>query len=80
MRARKDVYCEKPGPMTIAQGRRWWSVRRYGSCFQTGTQRLSEANYGGNELLRLGRLGEVRRVRAHIAPWEQRLHDRACCR
>ena len=35
------------------------------------TQRLSEANFTvANELLRLGRLGEVHTVRAHIAPWD----------
>jgi len=69
MRAGKDIYCEKPGSMTLAQGRAVAeTARRYGRVFQTGTQRLSEANFTvANELLRLGRLGEVRTVRAHIA-------------
>ena len=69
MRAGKDVYCEKPGAMTIAQGRAVaQTAQRYGRVFQTGTQRLSEANFTvANELLRLGRLGEVRKVYAHIA-------------
>jgi len=69
MRAGKDVYCEKPGSMTIAQGQAVVkTAQRYGRVFQTGTQRLSESNFTvANELLRLGRLGEVRKVYAHIA-------------
>ena len=78
MRAGKDVYCEKPGSMTIAQGQAVvQAARRYGRVFQTGTQRLSEANFTvANELLRLGRLGEVRTVRAHIAPWDSAYMNR----
>jgi predicted dehydrogenase len=79
MRAGKDVYCEKPGSMTIAQGQAVVeAARRYARVFQTGTQRLSEANFTvANELLRLGRLGEVRTVRAHIAPWDSAYMNRA---
>ena len=78
-RAGKDVYCEKPGSMTIAQGQAVVeAARRYARVFQTGTQRLSEANFTvANELLRLGRLGEVRTVRAHIAPWDSAYMNRA---
>jgi predicted dehydrogenase len=69
LRAGKDVYCEKPGSISLALGREVvQAAQRYGRVFQTGTQRLSEANFTvANELLRLGRLGEVRTVRAHIA-------------
>ena len=43
----------------------------YGRIYQTVTQRLSEANFTfANELLRLGRLGKIHTVRAHIAPWD----------
>ncbi len=79
MRAGKDVYCEKPGSMTIAQGQAVvQTAQRYGRVFQTGTQRLSEANFTvANELLRLGRLGEIRTVRAHIAPWDSAYMNRA---
>ena len=79
MSAGKDVYCEKPGSMTIAQGQAVVkTAQRYGRVFQTGTQRLSEANFTvANELLRLGRLGEVRTVRAHIAPWDSAYMNRA---
>jgi hypothetical protein len=72
MRAGKDVYSEKPSSMTIAEGQAVLdTATRYGRIYQTGTQRLSEANFCfANELLRTGRLGEVHTVRAHIAPWD----------
>ncbi|MGC9326170.1 MAG: Gfo/Idh/MocA family protein [Candidatus Hinthialibacter sp.] len=72
MRAGKDVYSEKPSSMTIAEGQAVVdTARRYCRIYQSGMQRLSEANFTfANELLRLGRLGEVRTVRAHIAPWD----------
>ncbi len=72
MRAGKDVYCEKPTSMTIAQGRAVVdTARRYGRIHQSGMQRLSEANFiFANELVRSGRLGKVHTVRAHIAPWD----------
>ena len=71
MRAGKDVYCEKPGCLAIAEGREVAeTARRFGRVFQTGAQRLSEPNFiVCNELLRLGRLGEVKKVRAHIVPY-----------
>ena len=72
MRAGKDVYSEKPSAMTIAEGRGVvGTAKRYRRIYQTGTQRLSEGNFTFcNEMLRLGRLGEVHTVRAHIAPWD----------
>jgi len=72
MRAGKDVYSEKPSSMTIAEGQAVVATaKRYGRVYQTGLQRLSEANFTfANELLRLGRLGQVHTVRAHIAPWD----------
>jgi hypothetical protein len=72
MRAGKDVYSEKPSCMTIAEGRAVVeTAKRYRRIYQTGTQRLSEGNFiFANELIRLGRLGKVHTVRAHIAPWD----------
>jgi hypothetical protein len=72
MRAGKDVYSEKPSCMTIAEGQ---AVRdtatRYGRVYQTGTQRLSEANHVfAIETARSGRLGKVHTAYAHIAPWD----------
>ena len=41
MRSGKDLYCEKPGTMTVAEGREVVeTARRYGRIFQTGAQRL----------------------------------------
>ena len=72
MRSGKDVYSEKPSCMTIAEGREVVETsRRYGRIYQTGVQRLSEANFVmAIELARSGRLGQVHTVRAHIAPWD----------
>lgn len=72
MRAGKDVYSEKPSSMTIAEGRAVVeTARRYGRVYQTGTQRLSEANHVfAIESARLGRLGQVHTAYAHIAPWD----------
>ncbi len=72
MRAGKDVFSEKPSCMTIAEGQAVVeTAKRYRRIYQTGTQRLSEGNFTFcNEMLRLGRLGEVHTVRAHIAPWD----------
>jgi predicted dehydrogenase len=72
MRAGKDVYSEKPSSMTIAEGRGVLeTAKRYGRVYQTGTQRLSEANHVyAMELARSGRLGHVHTAYAHIAPWD----------
>jgi len=72
MRAGKDVYTEKPSSMTIAEGRAVVkAAERYKRVYQTGTQRLSEANFVFCiEMARQGRLGKVHTTRAHIAPWD----------
>lgn len=68
MRAGKDVYCEKPGSLTIAEGQALVEAERlYGRVFQTGAQRASEANYIiAGELLRSGMLGEPKLIYAHL--------------
>jgi len=79
MRAGKDVYTEKPSSMTIAEGRAVVeTARRYARVYQTGTQRLSEANHVfAIEMARTGRLGKIHTAYAHIAPWDaaQMRHD-----
>ncbi|MEK7675905.1 MAG: Gfo/Idh/MocA family oxidoreductase [Verrucomicrobiota bacterium] len=72
MRSGKDVYSEKPSAMTIAEGQGVVdTAKRYGRVYQTGTQRLSEANFVfAIELARMGRLGKVHTTYAHIAPWD----------
>ena len=80
MQAGKDVYCEKPGTLTIAQGQALVeTARRHRRIFQSGIQRLSEGNFIiAGELLRLGRLGKVHTVYAHlwgIPSWPRRHLD-----
>jgi len=66
----KDVYCEKPGTMTVAEGQQLVKVaEETGRVFQTGAQRLSQPNFiYPTELARHGKLGEIRTVRAHLWP------------
>ena len=61
MRAGKDVYCEKPSCLTMAQGQMVVeTARNYGRVYQTGTQRLSEAcHVFAIEMARTGRLGPI---------------------
>ena len=68
MKAGKDVYCEKPGTLFVSQGQALVETEKStGRIFQTGAQRMSEANYVfAGELLRQGMLGEVKTVRAHL--------------
>ncbi len=72
MRSGKDVYSEKPSCMTIAEGRAVVeTAKRYGRIYQTGVQRLSEANFVFCiEMAQTGRLGKVNTAYAHIAPWD----------
>ena len=68
MRAGKDVFCEKPSCHTMAQGQMVVeTARRYGRVYQTGTQRLSEANHVfAIEMARTGRLGQIHTAYADI--------------
>jgi predicted dehydrogenase len=61
MRAGKDVYCEKPACLTMAQGQTVVeTARRYGRVYQTGAQRLSEPNHVfAIEMARTGKLGPI---------------------
>ena len=68
MKAGKDIYCEKPGTMTVVEGRALVdTASRYGRVFQTGAQRMNEANFVfPTELARNGQLGKLHTVRAHM--------------
>ncbi len=72
MRAGKDVYSEKPSCMSIYEGKAVVdAAKKHERVYQTGTQRLSEANFVYCiELAKSGKLGEVHTARAHIAPWD----------
>jgi len=77
MRAGKDVYCEKPACLTMAQGQMVVeTARRYARVYQTGAQRLSEPHHVfAIEMARSGRLGPVHTVYADCR-WRDGLrHD-----
>ena len=77
MRAGKDVYCEKPACLTMAQGQMVVdTARRYGRVFQTGAQRLSEAHHVfAIEMARSGRLGPIHTAYADIRWRDGYRHD-----
>jgi predicted dehydrogenase len=64
-KAGKDIYCEKPLSLTVAEGRAMGdAVRRYGRVFQHGTQQRSDQRFRlACELVRNGRLGKLHTVR-----------------
>jgi predicted dehydrogenase len=67
--AGKDIYCEKPTAVSIAESKAIRdAVRRYGRVYQAGTQQRSE--YGGNfrkaaEFVQSGRIGKLKEVYAY---------------
>ncbi len=78
MRAGKDVYCEKPSCLTIAEGQMVVATaRQYGRVYQSGTQGLNMPNrVFGIELARSGRLGKLHTAYAQLAPWGDALMRR----
>jgi predicted dehydrogenase len=65
-RAGKDVYCEKPLTLTIDEGKLLCKVvRETGRVFQVGTWQRSDINFRlAAEMIRAGRIGQLRRVTA----------------
>ncbi len=68
VRAGKDVYCEKPLTLTIAEGRALADeAARYGRIVQTGSQQRSSSNFRlACELVRNGRIGKITEVTVGI--------------
>jgi predicted dehydrogenase len=66
-RAGKDVYCEKPCSMTIAESRALADTfRKYSRIYQAGTQRRSIGNFlFAAELAHTGKLGKLQAVHAN---------------
>ncbi|MGV3721915.1 MAG: Gfo/Idh/MocA family protein [Actinomycetota bacterium] len=67
-KAKKDIYCQKPLSLTIAEGRAMSdAVKRRQVVFQTGSQQRSDANFRrACELVRNGRIGKVHTVRVGL--------------
>jgi predicted dehydrogenase len=76
MEAGKDVYCEKPLSLTIAEGRAIVeAARRYQRIFQTGSQQRSDYRFRfACELVRNGRIGRIERVHVGVGG-----PPRLCC-
>jgi predicted dehydrogenase len=68
MLAGKDVYCEKPMTLTIAEGQQVCAAKkRTQAIFQVGTQQRSGSQFvRAIALIRAGRLGELKRVQCAI--------------
>ena len=67
-KAGKDIYCEKPLSLTIADGRAMAdAAARYGRVFQCGSQRRASAKCRHScELVRSGRIGTLQTVRVGL--------------
>ena len=77
MRGGKDVYCEKPACLTMAEGEMVGeAARRYCRVYQTGAQRLSEPHHVfAIETARSGRLGPIHTAYADIRWRDGMNHD-----
>jgi predicted dehydrogenase len=66
----KHIYCEKPMTLTIAEGRAMAeAVRLHGVVFQTGSHERSKLKTRfGCELVRNGRIGELKRIITPVGP------------
>ncbi len=71
--AGKDIYCEKPLSLTVADGRAMVeAVRRYGVVFQTGShERSRRQSRFACELVRNGRIGQLKKITAVVGPWNK---------
>ena len=69
MHAGKDVYCEKPLTLTIAEGQAMIAAARHNKrIVQTGSQQRSDDHFRrACELVRSGRIGKVHTVRVGIS-------------
>jgi predicted dehydrogenase len=77
-RAGKDIYCEKPLSLTIREARAIVrAADRYERVFQTGSQQRSDVSGRFRlacEMVRSGRIGQVKRVRVYAAKTSNHCH------
>ena len=69
----KDVYCEKPCSMTIAESRALADTfHRLGRVYQAGTQRRNGTNFEYCiDLARSGKLGKLAKLHANVTPGDR---------
>src|SRR3954447_5075712 len=67
-KAGKDIYCQKPLSLTVAEGRAMsYAVHKHRVVFQTGSQQRSDRRFRlACELVRNGRIGDLRTVRVGL--------------
>lgn len=67
-KAGKDIYCEKPLSLTVAEGRAMVdAARKYKRVFQTGSMQRSSSEFRRfAELIRNGYVGEIKEVKVAI--------------
>jgi predicted dehydrogenase len=77
-RAGKDIYCEKPMSVTVAEGRAVVeTVERFARVYQCGTQRRSIGRFRfAVDLALSGKLGKLKTVYAEKAPMDVEYHLR----
>ena len=71
-RAGKDVYCEKPFSLSIAEGRSLVEItERYGTVWKCGTQRRSNDAYRFVvHVVRTGMIGKLHTITAFLGGWD----------
>jgi predicted dehydrogenase len=76
-RAGKDVYCEKPMSLTIAESRAVAdTMRRHARIYQGGTQRRTEPRFAyAAEVARNGKLGQLKTVYAYTPRFLRNIGD-----
>ena len=69
-KAGKDIFCEKPLSLTVAEARAMANAtRRYGRVFQTGSMQRSMREFRiAAELVRNGRIGSIQTIHVNVGP------------